>query len=156
MITSKDGGRMPRLDHSIDIKAPRDKVFEYISDVEAHPEWVKWARSAEVTSPAREGLGATDVMVMQVGPRKETVEAIVTEYKPGQLFTRRHTRGMAMTDRKAVVTLGDMTKVAWSVEYTPPMGMLGKAIDLAFMVRLFDQLMEDSLEILKERLETAK
>jgi len=147
---------MPRLDNSIDIKAPRDKVFEYVSDVESHPEWLKWAKSAEVTSPDHKGVGATDVMLMQVGPRKQTVEAIVTEYKDGQLFTRRHTKGMQMTDRKAVVSLGDVTKVAWSVEYTPPMGVVGKAIDLLFMVRLFEQLMLDSLTNLKERIESAR
>jgi uncharacterized membrane protein len=95
-------------------------------------------------------------MLMQVGPRKENVEGIVTEYKNGQLFTRRHTKGMDMTDRIGIVTLGDMTKVAWSVEYTPPMGPMGKAIDFLFMVRLFDQLMRDSLDILKLRLETAR
>ena len=147
---------MPRLDNVIDIKVPREKVFDYISDVESHPEWVKWTKEAEVTSPVKKGLGATDTMVMQVGPRKETVEEIVTEYKDGQLFTRRHTKGMDMTDRLAVVSIGDTTKVAWTVEYTPPMGPMGKMIDLLFMVRLFDQLMKDSLTNLKERLENAR
>ena len=147
---------MPRLDNSIDIKAPRDKVFQYISDVTTHPEWVKWTKRAEVTSLERRGLGATDAMLMQVGPRKERVEAIVTEYKEGEYFTRRHTRGIEMTDRLAVVGLGDTTKVAWSVEYTPPMGTLGKLVDLLFMVRLFDQLMQDSLTNLKEHLESAR
>ncbi|HEY4684687.1 MAG TPA: SRPBCC family protein [Dehalococcoidia bacterium] len=147
---------MPRLDNSIDIKAPRDKVFQYISDVTTHPEWVKWTKRAEVTSLERRGLGATDAMLMQVGPRKERVEAIVTEYKEGEYFTRRHTRGIEMTDRLAVVGLGDTTKVAWSVEYTPPMGTLGKLVDLLFMVRLFDQLMQDSLTNLREHLESAR
>ena len=147
---------MQRLDNSIDIQVPREKVFQYIADIEARPQWVKWTKRAERTSPGNDGVGATDLMLMQVGPRKETVEAIVTEFKDGQLFTRRHTRGMAMTDRLAVVTLGDTTKVAWSIEYTPPMGSMGKLVDLLFMERLFDQLMKDSLTNLKERLETAR
>jgi uncharacterized membrane protein len=146
---------MPRLDNVVDIRAPRQTVFDYVSDVESHPEWVKWAKEVEVTS-ATKGLGATDTMLMQVGPRKETVEEIVTEYKDGQLFTRRHTKGMEMTDRLAVVAIGDTTKVAWTVEYTPPMGAMGKMVDLLFMVRLFDQLMKDSLTNLRERLETAR
>ncbi len=147
---------MPRLDNSIDVKAPREKVFQYIADVTARPEWVKWTKRAEVTSLERKGVGATDAGVMQAGPRKEKVEAIVTEYREGELFTRRHTRGMEMTDRLAVVSLGEATKVAWSVEYTPPMGALGKAVDFLVMVRLFDQLMKDSLENLKQRLESAR
>ena len=147
---------MPRLDNSIDIKAPREAVFAYISDVTTRPDWVKWTKRAEVTSRERKGLGATDASVMQVGPRKESVEAIVTEYTEGALFTRRHTRGIELTDRLAVVSLPDATKVAWSVEYTPPMGALGKLVDLLFMVRLLDQLMRDSLTNLKQRLESAR
>ena len=148
---------MPRLDNSIDIKAPRETVFQYVADVASRPEWVKWTKRAEVTSPQQKGLGATDAGTMQVGPRKENVEAIVTEYRENELFTRRHTRGLELTDRLALVAMADSTtKVAWSVEYTPPMGGLGKLVDLVFMVRLLDQLMKDSLTNLRERLERAR
>ncbi|HLF76267.1 MAG TPA: SRPBCC family protein [Dehalococcoidia bacterium] len=148
---------MPRLDNAIEIKAPRDKVFAYISDVTTHPEWVKWTKQAEMTSPpSHVGVGTTYAGVMQVGPKKENIEEIVTEYKDGQLFTRRHTRGMDMTDRLAVVNTPDGAKVAWSVEYTPPMGAMGKMMDVIFMSTLFNQLMEDSLTNLKDRLESAR
>lgn len=147
---------MPRIDNAIEIKASRDKVFQYISNVEAQPEWVKWAKRAEVTSPDRTGVGATDAMVLQVGPQKQNVEGLVTEYQEGQLFTRRLTKGLDLTERLAVVPYGDGSKVAYSVEYTPPMGVLGKVVDLLFMMRLFEQLMKDSLTNLKERLETAR
>ena len=40
MNIERNGGSMPRLDNSIDIKAPVDKVFGYISDATAHPEWL--------------------------------------------------------------------------------------------------------------------
>jgi hypothetical protein len=93
---------------------------------------------------------------MQVGPRKERIEAIVTEYKENELFTRRHTRGMEMTDRLAVVNTPDGSKVAWIVEYKPPMGMMGQLMDTLFMSTLFNQLMEDSLTNLRDRLESAR
>jgi len=93
---------------------------------------------------------------MQVGPRKQNVEAIVTEYKENETQTRQHTRGMEMTDRISVVPMGtDTTKVAWSVEYKPPMGALGKLMDLIMMETLFDQLMKDSMTRLQGRLEGA-
>jgi uncharacterized membrane protein len=147
---------MPRLDNSIDIKAPLETVFEYLTDISSHPEWVKWTKQAEITSLEKKGLGVTTSEVMQVGPRKERVESIVTEYKPEEFFTRRHTRGMEMTDRLSVVKTGDGTKVAWSVDYVPPMGAMGKMMDTLFMVRLFDQLMKDSLTLLRQRLESAR
>jgi uncharacterized membrane protein len=147
---------MPRLDNSIDIKAPLETVFEYLTDITSYPEWVKWTKQAEVTSVEKQGLGVTTSERMQVGPRKEQVESIVTEYKAQEFFTRRHTRGMEMTDRLSVVKSGDGTKVAWSIDYVPPMGPLGKMMDTLFMVRLFDQLMKDSLVLLRERLESAR
>jgi len=147
---------MPRIDGSIDIKAPREKVFAYISDVAAQPEWCKWAKQAAVTSPGNPGIGQTDEVLMQVGPRKERVEGIVTEYRDGQYFSRRHTRGMQMSESYSLLSIGDNTKVAWIIEYTPPMGKLGQLIDVLFMVRLFEQLQGDSLTNLKERLETAR
>lgn len=147
---------MPRLDNSIDIKAPADRVFGYIADVTTHPEWVKWTKRAEVTSPNRTGVGATSAGVMQVGPRKENVETLTTEYKDGYFVSRRNTRGMEMTDRLSVLDRGETTKVAWSIDYTPPMGGMGKMMDALFMSRLFDQLMKDSLTNLKERLEAAQ
>jgi uncharacterized membrane protein len=156
MIGREDEGHMPRLDYSIDIKAPREKVFQYVSNVEFQPEWVKWAKQAEVTSTNVKGIGTTDAMLMQVGPRKEQVEAIVTEYKDGQLYTRRHTKGMEMTERYSLVNVGDNTKVAWSVDYVPPMGAMGKLFDFLFVMRLFEQLMQDSLSNLREKLETAR
>jgi uncharacterized membrane protein len=146
---------MPRLDNSIDIKAPLETVFAYLADVESHPEWVKWTKDAEVTSVDKTGLGSTSTMRMQVGPRKETVEAIVTEFKPNELVTWRHTRGMEMTDRLSVIPFGDGTKVAWSIDYVPPMGGMGKLMDMLFMERLFDQLAKDSMDQLKDRLESA-
>lgn len=147
---------MPRLDNSIDIKAPPETVFQYISDIESHPEWVKWTKDAEATSVEKAGLGATSTMQMQVGPRKETVEAIVTEFKQDESITWRHTRGMNMTDRLSVVPFGDGSKVAWSIDYVPPMGGMGKLVDVLFMERLFDQLAKDSLTLLKQRLESAR
>jgi uncharacterized membrane protein len=146
---------MPRLDNSIDIKAPPETVFAYLTDITSHSEWVKWIKDAEVTSVEKTGLGVTSSEKRQVGPRKETVETIVTEYKANEFFTRRNTRGMEMTDRLSVVPFGDGTKVAWSVDYVPPMGAMGKMVDMLFMERLFDQLAKDSLDLLKGRLESA-
>ena len=147
---------MPRLDDVIDINAPRDKVYQYISDVALQPEWNKWAKKAEPTSLERRALGATDSMLMQVGPRRENVEGIVTEFKEGSLYSRRHTKGMELTERYSLLTIGETTKVAWSVEYVSPMGPIGKMNDILFVSRLFEQLMKDSLSNLKERMESAR
>jgi hypothetical protein len=117
---------------------------------------VKWAKDVEITSPGVRGLGQTDAMRMQVGPQRMNVEGLVTEYRDGQFITRRLTRGFDLTERLSVVPGPEGSKVAYIVEYKPPMGQIGKLIDFLVMVRLFDQLMKDSLTNLKERLETSR
>ena len=107
MGNERDGNCMPRLDNSIDIKAPADQVFEFVSDVTTHPEWVKWTKEAEVTSLEARGVGTTTAGVMQVGAKKEHIETLTTEYKDGQFVTRRNTRGMEMMDRLSVLPFGD-------------------------------------------------
>jgi uncharacterized membrane protein len=144
-----------RVDNAIDINAPADKVFGYVSEVGRQPEWVKWAKTVEVTSADRVGVGATDQMKMQVGPQRSKVEGIVTEYRDGQMVGRRLTKGMDWFERISVVPVGNGTKVAYSVEYKPPMGPFGQMMDFLFMVRLVDQLMKDSLTNLKTNLEQA-
>ena len=147
---------MPRIDDSIEIKATPATVFQYISDLEALPEWVKWWKDVDVTSLNKRGVGTTDAAKMQVGPQKQSVEALTTEFKDGEFYTRKLTRGMTLTERLAVVPFGDGSKVAYIVEYTPPMGPMGKMVDLLFMERLFEQLLGDSLTNLKERFEGAR
>ena len=145
---------MARVDNSIDIQAPGEKVFAYIADLSARPQWVKWAKSVEVTSREKEGVGTTDRMVIQVVLRKEHVEGVVTEYTPGRLVAHRLTKGMDLTERLSVADLASGAKVNWAVEYTPPLGLLGKIVDFLLMATLMDQLMKDSLLDLKEEMES--
>ncbi len=152
-VVSPEERKLSRVDHSIDIQAPHEKVFAYATNVEMQPHWVKWAKRVEVTSSQKEGLGTTDVMDLQVGPRKEHVEGLVTEYRPGMTYSRRLTKGLDLQERMSALSLGNVTKFAYSVEYKPPMGPLGKVVDFLFMSRLMDQLMKDSLFNLKENLE---
>ncbi len=144
---------MTRVDGTIAIKAPKEKVFDYLADIENQADWVKWAKDVQVTSPERAKVGATDAMVMQVGPTRQKVEGLITELMPGYTLARRLTRGMEMTERMSVLASPEGTKFAWSVEYKPPMGPMGKVMDFLFMSTLLDQLMKDSLDILKSRLE---
>ncbi|HXH23579.1 MAG TPA: SRPBCC family protein [Dehalococcoidia bacterium] len=144
---------MTRVDNSIEIKAPKEKVFAFVSDLEARPQWLKWAKGTQITSLQRSGVGTTDREVMQVGPQKQKTEGLITDYQEGYTIARRLTKGMDLTERISVLNMGDATKVALNIEYTPPMGKLGQLMDFLFMSKLLDQLAEDSLTILKERME---
>jgi uncharacterized membrane protein len=147
------GQRVTRVDRSIDIKAPKETIFEYVADIGNEGDWVKWAKDVRVTSLERAKIGATDAMLMQVGPSKKRVEGIITELVPNYTVARRLTTGMDFTERLSVVPVLDGTKLAWNVEYEPPGGGIGKLMDVLFMSTLLDQLMGDSLDILKDKIE---
>jgi uncharacterized membrane protein len=144
---------MTRVDNTIEIKAPKEKIFAFVADLEARPQWLKWAKNTEVTSLQRSGVGTTDRETMQVGPQKQKTEGLVTDFQDGYTIARRLTKGMDLSERVSVLHMNDATKVALSVEYTPPMGMFGRLFDFLFMAKLLDQLAEDSLTNLKEHME---
>ena len=50
--------------------------------------------------------------------------------------------------------VGNGTDVQWAVSYTPPMGPLGKFMDVFMMNRVYQNEIEASLERLKAELET--
>lgn len=144
---------MPHIEKSIDIQAPREHVFAYAVKPESQPEWTTFIKEVALTSGDGKSEGTTDRCVVKIGPRAQALDALWTEYKPGESFGRRSTSGMAMQGRLAFEPSGGGTRVVWTVDYTPPMGPVGAIVDVLFMNRVFQNEIEASLENLKSRLE---
>ncbi|MGE0058950.1 MAG: SRPBCC family protein [Dehalococcoidia bacterium] len=147
---------MPVLEAAIDIKAPPEKVFAYISDVENQPQWARWAKKVDVTSLTRKGLGATDEMVLQLMGKKYPTEGIISEYNENESMSRRLIRGFDLIEHYTLSAADGGTHVKHVIDYTPPFGGFGKVFNFLFMNRLFEQLHGDSVVSLKERVESAK
>lgn len=147
---------MPVLEAAIDIKAAPEKVFAYISDVETQPQWARWAKDVEITSLQRKGLGTTDAMVLQLMGKKYPTEAIISEYNENESMSRRITRGFNLVEHYTLTPADGGTRVQHVIDYVPPFGGFGKVFNFLFMNRLFEQLHGDSMNSLKERLESAK
>ena len=58
-----------------------------------------------------------------------------------------------MDERMTFTPAGNGTNVEWAVNYTPPMGPIGKMMDVFMMNRVFQNEIEASLENLKTALE---
>lgn len=149
---------MPKLEAAIEIKAPPEKVFAFISDVETQPLWARWAKKVDITSLNRRGLGTTDEGILQLIGKKYPIEAIISEYNENESMSRRITRGFDLLEsyRLTPNEKGDATTLHYTIDYTPPFGAVGKVFNFLFMNRLFEQLLGDSILSLKERVETAK
>jgi uncharacterized membrane protein len=108
----------------------------------------------EITAGDGKSIGTKDRCLMKLGPRAQEMEAEWTEYKENEAFARRATSGMDIQGRMTFTPMREgATRVQWNLEYTPPMGALGRFLDLLFMNRIFQNEVEASLERLKGQME---
>jgi uncharacterized membrane protein len=145
---------MARVVKSIRIDAPREHVFALATDVTRQPDWTTFVKEGLIISGDGKSAGTTDRTVIQVGPRATKTESVWTEYNSGERFARRATSGMQMEERMLFTPVGNGTDVQWAVSYTPPLGILGKLMDVFMMNRVYQNEIEGSLERLKAELET--
>lgn len=145
---------MARVVKSIRIDAPREHVFALATDLSRQPDWTTFVKEGSITSGDGKSAGTTDRMVVQIGPRATKSEGLWTEYTTGERFARRATSGMQMEERMLFTAVGNGTDVQWSVSYEPPLGPIGKFMDVFMMNRVYQNEIEGSLERLKAELET--
>src|SRR2546428_13386020 len=128
---------MSRIVKSIDIDAPSEHVFALATDLSRQPEWTTFVKEAIITSGDGKSSGTVDRYRTKVGPRTTTADGVWTDYQPGALFARRNTSGLELSERLSFAAKGNGTRVEWAVDYTPPMGPIGRFVDLAFMNRAY-------------------
>lgn len=145
---------MARVVKSIRIDAPREHVFALATDLSRQPDWTTFVKEGAITSGDGRSAGTTDRMVVRIGPRATKSEGVWTEFNAGERFARRATSGLKLEERMLFTPVGNGTDVQWSVSYTPPMGALGKFMDIFMMNRVYQNEIEASLERLKAELET--
>jgi len=75
---------MARIQESVGIKRPADKVFAYMADPKTWPRWDVGLLKAEQTSPGQMGIGTTIRGDMKAMGRRMALTAKVTEYEPNK------------------------------------------------------------------------
>ncbi len=117
-----------RLEVERHVDAPRELVWRVLTDWERQPEWMLDAKSVEVLTPQREGvgvtircptnlLGVTVEDVMRVTAWREHEELEVTHL--GRIITG--SGAFLLSD-----TADGGTRIAWWEEVDPPLGALGE------------------------------
>jgi hypothetical protein len=143
---------MPNLKATIDIDASREHVFAAAEPLKM-PEWTIHVKEVIVTDGDGKSAGTKDKTIINVTPRKNTLESEWTEYKPGEAWARNFTGSLSGTERIDVAEVDGGTRLTWTYNYTPPFGPLGKIGALLVMSRVVQNNMESSLETLKTELE---
>ena len=141
---------------SIDIDAPRERVFEAVLDPSRFDEWVTIHRRVnEVDSGApREGYGMEQTLCLRGANFK--VKWKITEYEPGRHVTWEG-RGPAHSYARTAYSVsdrdGDGTHFEYENEFKAPGGFLGAAASRVIVGGVPQREANRSLQALKRLLE---
>jgi uncharacterized protein YndB with AHSA1/START domain len=75
---------MERSEHTVEIDAPRDRVFAWLVEPELMLRWVGGLREFHPLDPAP-GVGARSRQVVDIAGRRLEVESRITAFEPEQL-----------------------------------------------------------------------
>ena len=84
---------MARIEQSIEIKRPADKVFAYTTDAKNWPKWQSFIAEAEQTSQGPMNIGTTFKGVSRMMGRSMRWTGITTEYESNKKWGKNITCG---------------------------------------------------------------
>lgn len=119
------------VEHSVEIAAPANRVFEYVDDFTNTKDWMFGLREIEPVSAHTHGVGATYDGVMKIGVRL-TSRIRCTGWERDRLIEIRSVKGIENIQRWTFTDLGEgRTRVDARISYTLPGGPAGKAMAAA-------------------------
>ncbi len=141
---------MPKLNNSINISAPVEKVFAYVSDPRNSPEW--FVGLTENTDVSGSGVGQRSRWTYTMIGIPFHGDSTLTEHVPNQRLVFKQEGGMTSTLAYTFSPHEGGTKVDVESEYTIPLPVLGKLAEKVVFKRNQREA-EMGLANLKERLE---
>ncbi len=141
---------MPKLNNSINISAPVEKVFAYVTDPLATPEWLVGA--TEVTEVTGSGVGQHyhwKYNMLGIPLRGETT---VSEHVPNERRVTNSKGGATSTWTLTFAPHEGGTKLDLELDYTIPVPVLGKLAEQLVLKRNRREA-DMSMQNIKERLE---
>ena len=146
---------MARIEKSIVINAPPEKVFAKIVDFEGMIEWNDKIKESKITSKKRKGVGVTFHQVAMPGGTRIESDVEVTEWIENERIDVRSTAGnftfLGSHILKPVTGGTELTTVA---NYEMPYSILGKIIDKLKISKDMEKNIESANQYLKNLLES--
>jgi len=84
---------MARIEESVEIKRPPDKVFAFTTDAKSWPKWHPFIPKSEQTSPGPVGVGTTFRGAIRMMGLSMKWTAKATEYEPNKKWGKTITSG---------------------------------------------------------------
>lgn len=146
---------MTRVERTIEIEAPPERVFELLTDLDRLQDWATIAGDAENPPAKPLSQGATWKHKVKVAGVELTGDWKVVALDPPRLVQYEATRneGGWLKMRQSVAPAGQGSRVELEVDYELPWGVLGQAVDKLVVERRNEREAEESLQNLKDILE---
>lgn len=139
-----------KIEKSIVINAPPEKVFFLLTDREEVPKWNRLIREARVTSKERIGVGSTVHYVGEAGGARGEWDTETTEWMKDRTYAWRTTSGdVAMLVTWTLKDVNGGTEIKYELLYELPYSILGKIIDKLKASKDIENGMQVALQNLK-------
>ena len=141
---------MPKINNSINISAPVEKVFAYVTDPTNLTEW--FVGMTEVTDVSGSGVGQHNRWTYRMIGIPFHGESEITEQVPNQRSVSKQEGGLTSIITWTFAPHEGGTKLDMDIDYTIPIPVLGKLAEkIVFKRNQREAAM--SMENIKERLE---
>ncbi len=141
---------------SIEIGAPIELVWDYISNIESHTSWMADARSIISTSDKRNDVDATYLCDTKLGPLSTQDRMRVLRYDPPFVLEIEHVGSVTGSGEFRLERIGNQqTKFVWEERLSFPWYMgagIGKFVGMLLLHRIWKR----NLIALKAQIESMK
>lgn len=144
---------MARIERSIEAKAPVEKIWAFMTDLEKWPTFMKGIRKVEYLTEKRGGIGAKTHFVVESSGQQIEWEADFTEWVEKKKVAWRSTSGLKNNGYWSLEPTEIGTRVTFVMDYELPGSILGKIIDKLKVEKDFTKSVEESMEAAKRILE---
>jgi uncharacterized membrane protein len=141
---------MARVEKSVHIDAPVERVFAYLRDPMSNLEWLPGIM--EVTNVSGEGVGARFRWVYKMAGIALEGESTALEFVPNEQFVTESKSGIISTWNWDFAPDNGGTKIELTVDYVVPIPVLGKLAE-AVVVRQNERVLDTALENIRSRME---
>jgi len=144
---------LTKIEKSIEINAPLDKVFSLIR-WDTVPGYYDSIKKVEWTSEPKMKVGATVHVFSEIAGAKGEWDAEITEYKDNEKVSWRTTSGnMTIIYNATLEPTKAGTKLTTSFDYELPYSVLGKLIDKLRVHKSMEKEVEQALQKMKDTAE---
>jgi uncharacterized membrane protein len=144
---------MGRVEKSIEIQAPVDKVFDFVTDWQNMSRFMERTYDWKPTTEETRGNGARVAHKQRSLGRETACECEISGFVENEGFTLTSFRGPEARSQWIFQRLGDGTRLTLIAAYEVPVPVVGGILDALLVKRMAQRVFNQSLRNLKRPLE---